>query len=189
MCTLHEELAALGHTLSSTDYTAILLGSLPKSYNTFLSAIAATMSFLEKELEPNTLMNSVIDEYNHQSVKKGPCKNKTADAAFYAGGGLKGSKDRKGSKRDIKCFNCHKKGHKKGDCWAKGGGKEGQGPKSKKGKDGQGGGDSASTAAEVKEGVWMAALDDSDELDNFDGDLNEEDQWMLGDNEYVPPII
>ena len=27
-----------------------------------------------------------------------------------------------------------KKGHKKADCWAKGGGKEGQGPKQKKGK-------------------------------------------------------
>ena len=147
------------------------------------------MSFLEKELEPDALMNSVIDEYDRQSVKKGPCKDKTADAAFYAGGGSKGSKDGKGSKRDVECFNCHKKRHKKSDCWAKGGGKEGQGPKSKKGKEGQGGGDSASAATEIEEGVWMAALDDSDESDNSKGDLNEEDQWMLDDDEYVPPII
>ena len=65
MCTLHEKLAALGHTLSNTDYTTILLGSLPKSHNMFLSAITTTMSFLEKELEPNALMNSVINKYDY----------------------------------------------------------------------------------------------------------------------------
>ncbi|TFK17283.1 hypothetical protein FA15DRAFT_561514, partial [Coprinopsis marcescibilis] len=27
------------------------------------------------------------------------------------------------------CFNCHKKGHIRAECWAKGGGREGQGPK------------------------------------------------------------
>ena len=35
---------------------------------------------------------------------------------------------------DISCHNCGNKGHKKADCWAKGGGKEGQGPRQKKGK-------------------------------------------------------
>ena len=75
------------------------------------------------------------------------------------------------------------------DCWAKGGGKEEQGPKSKNGKEEESGGDLASAAAEVEEGVWMAALDDSDKSDDFDWELDEEDQWMLGDDEYVPPII
>ena len=60
------------------------------------------------------------------------------------------------------CFNCHKKGHKKAECWAKGGGKEGQGPKSKlkkekdeskKGKD-EPKKELANTAEE--DGVWMA---------------------------------
>ena len=37
-------------------------------------------------------------------------------------------KEKKGS---TKCENCKKKGHAKKDCWAKGGGKEGQGPKQK----------------------------------------------------------
>jgi len=31
----------------------------------------------------------------------------------------------------LSCFNCAKKGHKKADCWAEGGGKAGQGPKVK----------------------------------------------------------
>jgi transposase InsO family protein len=33
----------------------------------------------------------------------------------------------------VECYNCHKKGHKRHDSWAKGGGKEGQGPRSRKG--------------------------------------------------------
>ena len=39
---------------------------------------------------------------------------------------------KKSKKRDVECFNCKKKGHVRANCWAKGGGKEGQGPKSKK---------------------------------------------------------
>jgi hypothetical protein len=32
-------------------------------------------------------------------------------------------------KQDIECFNCKKCSHIKANCWAKGGAKEGQGPK------------------------------------------------------------
>jgi hypothetical protein len=35
---------------------------------------------------------------------------------------------------DIICHNCKGKGHKKSDCWSKGGGKEGQGLRQRKGK-------------------------------------------------------
>ncbi|CAG8746746.1 4113_t:CDS:2, partial [Acaulospora colombiana] len=41
----------------------------------------------------------------------------------------------KSKKPNTTCENCKKKGHTKQDCWAKGGDKEGQGPKQKKGKD------------------------------------------------------
>jgi len=37
------------------------------------------------------------------------------------------------SKKDIECYNCWKKGHIKADCWVKGGGKEGQGPRRRQG--------------------------------------------------------
>ncbi|KAF8230485.1 hypothetical protein L208DRAFT_1378501 [Tricholoma matsutake] len=49
------------------------------------------------------------------------------------------------SKKSVECFNWHKKGHYKADCWAPRGGKEGQGP-SLKGK-----GKGKATAAAAKE--------------------------------------
>ena len=41
------------------------------------------------------------------------------------------------AKETHECHNCKKKGHLAKDCWAKGGRKEGQGPKKKKGKGNQ----------------------------------------------------
>ena len=53
------------------------------------------------------------------------------------------------------------------DCWKKGGGKEGQGPRGKKG--GKLSGESANIA-EDGDRVWMAAMDDSSDADN-EGEL------------------
>ena len=39
----------------------------------------------------------------------------------------------KGANKDKECNNCKKMGHILLECWAKGGGKEGQGPKGRKG--------------------------------------------------------
>jgi len=46
---------------------------------------------------------------------------------FYSNDSGKGKK----SKRNVECYNCHRKGHYKADCWKEGGGKAGQGPKGK----------------------------------------------------------
>jgi hypothetical protein len=39
---------------------------------------------------------------------------------------------KKGKRKDIECFNCHKKGHTKAECWAAGGGNKGGGHKKNK---------------------------------------------------------
>jgi hypothetical protein len=129
MCTLCEDLAALRDNLNDKDFSAILLGSLPQSYNSHLSAITATLNVLGTKLGPDALMLSIINEFNFHTIKFCQTKDKGKDATFHAGSGSKKPwKGGKGLRKDVKCFDCHKKGNMKGDCWAKEGGKEGQGP-------------------------------------------------------------
>ena len=182
LCNMHEELTALSESIPDRDFAAIILSSLPKSYDTYLSTITATLSVLGKEVDPDALILSVIDEYNCCSIKNHQTKDKgKSDAAFFASGSLKGGKGGKGGKSDVKCFNCHKKGHKKADCWAKGGGKEGQGPRSKgkkdDGKDSKGRG-AVAAAVEAEDGVWMAEVEDSDnEFGSWEG--SDGDEWLM----------
>ena len=61
---MREELASLGSILSEEDFSAIISGSLPKTYDQFLSAVTATASVLKQELEPEDLMQTVINEYD-----------------------------------------------------------------------------------------------------------------------------
>ena len=97
-------------------------------------------------------MQMIINEYNQKSTRPGAPKEKNMDAAFYAGTNSQ-NKGGKKMNKDVECFNCHKKGHKKIDCWAKGGGKEGQGPKTKERKEKEESKKASANAAEDKDGV------------------------------------
>jgi hypothetical protein len=161
---MREDLSSMGHPPTDDDFYAILLGSLPPGYEPFISALNATSSVLGSYLSPDDLIQTISDEYDRRNI--GRTSKKEENTAFYAGEG-----SRKG-KTSLKCFNCQKKGHKKIDCWAEGGGKAGQGPKGRgqgggdgKGKDERGKGkESAATAKEEVDVAWMAMLEDS----NFD---------------------
>ena len=75
-------------------------------------------------------MLTVTEEYERRTLKnnlKGGKKDE--NAAFYSSDTGKDQKG--GSKRKGECHNCGKKGHWMRDCYAEGGGKEGQGPKQK----------------------------------------------------------
>lgn len=70
---MREELASLGTVLGEPDFSAVILGSL-----------------LKKDLEPDDLMQTVIDEYDRRSTRSGTVKDKGSDVAFYAGGARDG---------------------------------------------------------------------------------------------------
>ncbi len=123
---LREQLAAMGKTIPDEEYASILLSSLPTAYDATTSAMSTTASLTNTDLTPNTVIRLVIDEYDRRVLKAGKPKE-PQDEALAADAGRKGKG--KTSKRDIECFNCKKRGHVKADCWAKGGGKEGQEPK------------------------------------------------------------
>ena len=118
-------------------------------------------------------MQAIIDEYDCQSTRPGAPKEKNLDVAFYAGGANNQGKAGKKPNKDVECFNCHKKGHKKANCWAKGGGKEGQGPKAKEKKEKEEPKKALANAAEDKDGVWMAVADMSESEDMVDSEFND----------------
>ena len=121
-------------------------------------------------------MQVIIDKYDRWSTQSRNQKEKGSDTAFYAGGN-KGKTSQK-SNKDIKCFNCHKKGHKKINCWAKGGGKEGQGPQSKLKKEEPK--KETANATDEGEGVWMAVLSNSDDENIADDEF---DNFTISDND------
>ena len=140
-----EWLASMGVSLSDTKYANTLIGSLPTVYDPTISSITAASKLTKKPINPEDVIALVTDEYDRRDLKsRTKSKEDDKDAAFYAGGGSKGGKSsrKQGGRKDITCHNCSKHGHVKADCWAKGGGKEGQGPKGKKGE-----GSSTSTTA------------------------------------------
>src|SRR5882762_5590155 len=120
------------------------MSSLPESYRPTLQTITAAertnaaLGILSKKMKADDLVAFLIEEAQHRVINDD--RTKSAESALAAHGkrdkrgrGDKGKKaDKSGSGRN--CENCHKPYHTKENCWAKGGGKEGQGPKQNKSK-------------------------------------------------------
>ena len=97
--------------------------SLPESWDNYTSSFLGS-SGNRPQLKSQELVEILIEEARR---RKGRKNGATALQAKGKGG-------KAGTGTDKECYNCHKKGHLAKDCWAKGGGKEGQGPKGRKGK-------------------------------------------------------
>ena len=87
-------------------------------------------------MKPNDLIAFIIEEAQHHVISDERSKNAESALAAHTKKGGKGKpgkrkKHDKSSKDDFEevCDNCKKPGHGKPDCWSKGGGKEGQGPR------------------------------------------------------------
>src|ERR1700761_2094725 len=117
--TFREDLTAMGADPGEKEFIAIVLGSLPESWETYLSALTGASALLGTPLDPDMVLQGISDEADRKTAKKGRGE---PEAAFY------GNIGQKPKKSDVWCYNCKKKGHMSKDCWAKGGGKEGQNP-------------------------------------------------------------
>jgi hypothetical protein len=154
---MQEDLTLMGQPPSEDDFYATILGSLPPSFDPYISTVNATSSVLGTSLSPEKLMLTVTEEYKCCVLKQKGAK-KEENAAFHAGSSnWKGQGSLSSSSKG--CLTVNKKGHYKADCWGPGRGKEGQGPKGK-GK-GKGKGKEMETAAatapkqESKDQAWM----------------------------------
>ena len=90
-------------------------------------------------MKPSDLIAFLMEEAQHHVINDERTKN--SEQSLVAHGKKKGKGKPNREKEDEKvlnadskiiCYNCKRKGHKKADCWAKGRGKEGQGPRQKK---------------------------------------------------------
>ena len=61
---LHEQLATLRQSIGDKDFTAIILGSLPTSYDPNIGAMASSALVSQKDLEPDHIIKGILDEYD-----------------------------------------------------------------------------------------------------------------------------
>ncbi len=150
----------MGKAVDDADYTDTLLASLPASYDGTVSSISASARLGSKTLTAEIFEQLVIDEYERRQVKDKHVESK--DEALSADSSKKGGKGKGRDKKNVECYNCHKKGHFKSECWKKGSGDEGGGPQRGKGsKDGAK--DDAAPAEERQEPEAWALMEDVQE--------------------------
>ena len=64
MITLCKELTSLSHSVSSDNFSAILLSSVPMSYKSTISAIMALARITSLDFTPEVILMTLIDDYN-----------------------------------------------------------------------------------------------------------------------------
>src|SRR5712671_8007599 len=121
-----ERLASMGKSIQEEDFTSMLIASLPPSYDKLIESFTTTADMNKTDITPDLVYKRVCDAYDKRLLRQETSGN-GQDESFTA------STQKSKSKKDIECYNCRKKGHIKADCWAKGGGKEGQGPRQRQG--------------------------------------------------------
>jgi hypothetical protein len=136
----------MGKLISDEDYANIILASLPSSYDSDIASISNSAKLGIKPLTADLLESLILDEYTRCELKKQPTAS-TKDEAFSA----------EVPKPKKQCSNCKKCGHVKADCWAKGGGKEGQGPKRNRDKE-----ETTAVAEEKELEAWAMIVREED---------------------------
>ena len=121
---MQEELHLMGSLVSDEDFVDIILMSLPESWEGFLTSFMGSRTDDAKTVSSHQLVALLLDEERRRTKRTGGSQ----DVVMVA----RGNEKKNLSNSDKECYNCKKKGHISRDCWSKGGGKEGQGPTSKK---------------------------------------------------------
>ena len=144
----HNNLLKMGSTISDSRYNTIIMSSLLESYQPIFQTITAAEqastllgTLSSRAMKPDDLITFITEEAQHRVINDECTKNTESTLAAL------GKKQRTGKHRSNKgkekstsgatCENCKNAGHTKADCWVKGGGKEGQGPRGRNPKKGE----------------------------------------------------
>ena len=77
--TMREDLASMGQPLSKNNFYAIILGSLPGSYDPYISTVNTTSSVLGTTISSDDLILTITEEYECRNLKS---KNGKKDKNF-----------------------------------------------------------------------------------------------------------
>ena len=119
---LQNELHTMDNLVSDKDFVMILLMSLPESWDNYTGSFLGS-SGNKPTVSSHELIAVLMDEDRRRKGRGG----ESSGTALLTKG------KEKGANKDKECYNCKKTGHIALECWAKGGGKEGQGLKGRKG--------------------------------------------------------
>src|SRR5271155_5405006 len=59
---MREDLASMGGSINDEDFTSIVLGSIPQSYDPYIAAMTATSTLLDQTLSTTNLIDAIRDE-------------------------------------------------------------------------------------------------------------------------------
>ncbi|EGO04778.1 hypothetical protein SERLA73DRAFT_68447 [Serpula lacrymans var. lacrymans S7.3] len=128
MLKLKEQLAGMGLAVDKKDFSAMILSSLPEMYRPLITSILTTARILRNQLSSTDIIAHVTDEADNRTLSA-QSRNESAMIS-------KATVQEKRAERHCKykCTNPNcttKTGHTTEQCYAPGGGREGQWPKSK----------------------------------------------------------
>ena len=89
--TIREDLIAMGADPGDKEFVAIVLGSLPVSWETYLSALTGAATLLSKDLEPDMVLQGISDEAERKAARPGVGGDTVIDAVFYGNSGSRHS--------------------------------------------------------------------------------------------------
>jgi DNA-binding NarL/FixJ family response regulator len=78
-------MAGIGAIVDNEDYTAIIMRSLPDTYQPIISALEAAAGYLSKVVTAQELITAVNVEYEHRLLHNPQCARKGGNAALHAG--------------------------------------------------------------------------------------------------------
>lgn len=124
--TLFSQLTSLGYKIESQERAELLLQSLPDSYDQLI--ISLTNNVVTEILVFDDIAAAILEEENRRRNKEDKqAGSQQVEALAVMRGrsterGSSGShnhdRSKSKSKKNIKCYHCGKKGHKKKDCWS-----------------------------------------------------------------------
>ena len=130
-----DNLMKIGLIMSDTHFNIIIMSSLPESYQPTLQTITTSEQVIKlsglksNAMKADNLIAFILEEAQHHIINDKHTKTaKSALAACTRRPPKSKGKKKVKAKQDITCENCNRPGHRKLDCYLKGGGKKGQAP-------------------------------------------------------------